>query len=62
MTKEEIEEYGILRFHSDYGKHKVDIAIPGDATIYEVGEAIKAFLLATGFSESLVSEILDLPQ
>ncbi len=62
ITQEQIDEYGVFQFYSDYGKHKVDISILGDSTIYEVGAAFKAFLLASGFSESLVSEILDLPE
>ena len=57
--KKEIEEYGIFVFYSDYGKHAVTIKARGDSTIYEVGEAFKAFLLASGFSESLVAEILE---
>lgn len=57
--EERIEEYGILVFYSSYGKHEVTIALNGDSTIHEVGSALKAFLLATGFSESLVAEILD---
>jgi len=56
--KKEIEEYGIFVFYSDYGKHAITVKISGDSTIYEVGEAFKAYLLATGFSESLVAEIL----
>lgn len=61
MTKKEIEEYGVIRFHSDYGNHKVTIELPGDADIHKVGEAFRSFLLATGFSESTLAEILDIP-
>ncbi len=57
--EERIDDTGILVFFSSYGKHEVTISINGDATIYEVGSALRAFLLATGFTESLVSEILD---
>lgn len=57
--KQEIEEYGVFVFYSDYGKHAITVKIKGDSTIYEVGEAFKAFLLASGFSESLVAEILE---
>jgi hypothetical protein len=57
--KNEIEEHGIFVFYSDYGKHAVTIKVRGDSTIYEVGEAFKAFLLASGFTESLVAEILE---
>jgi hypothetical protein len=62
VLAKQIEEYGLIGFYSTYGKHNVSIDISGDANIYEVGAAFKAFLLATGFSETLVSEILDLPE
>lgn len=59
MTKKEIEEYGVIRFFSDYGNGKVAVELPGDADIYKVGEAFRSFLLATGFSPSTIAEILD---
>jgi hypothetical protein len=58
----QIEEYGIIGFYSTYGKHNVAIDISGDATIYDVGAAFKAFLLATGFPPGTIAEILDLPE
>lgn len=62
ITKKEIEEYGVIRFYSDYGKHKVNIELPGDADIYQVGEAIRSFLLATGFSAVNIKEILEIEE
>lgn len=59
LTEKEIEEYGVIRFFSDYGKHQVTLELRGDSDIYAVGEALRSFLLATGFSESLVAEILE---
>lgn len=58
----QIEEYGIIGFYSTYGKHNVAIDISGDANIYDVGAAFKAFLLATGFSPVTIAEILELPE
>lgn len=58
----QIEENGIIGFYSSYGRYDTHITLSGDADIHMVGEALRAFLLATGFSESLVKEILDLPE
>jgi len=59
MTEQEIEECGVIRFFSNYGKHQVTIELSGDADIYEVRDALRAFLLATGFGKSNVDEILE---
>lgn len=56
---EQIEEFGIIGFYSTYGKHNVAIDISGDANIYDVGAAFRAFLLATGFEPATIAEILD---
>jgi hypothetical protein len=62
LTEKEIEDYGVIRLFSDYGKHQITIELRGDATIFEVGTALKAFLSATGFSASLIDEILEVPE
>ena len=62
LTDKEIEEYGVIRFFSDYGKHQVTIELRGDSDIYEVGSALRAFLSATGFSANLIEEILEVEE
>jgi hypothetical protein len=62
LTDKEIEDYGVFRFFSDYGKHQVTIELRGDSTIYEVAAALRAFLTASGFSESLIQEILEVQE
>jgi hypothetical protein len=59
LTNEEIEEYGVIRLFSDYGKHQVTIELRGDADIYQVRDGLRGFLLATGFAKSNVDEILE---
>lgn len=61
-TQEQIDTYGIIGFYSTYGKYETHIVLNGDADIHEVGEALNAFLLATGFSPSTIAEILDIPK
>lgn len=62
LTKKEIDDYGVIRFQSDYGHHKVSVELKGDATITEVAEAFRSFLLATGFSKSNIDDVLDIEE
>ncbi len=62
LTKKEIDDYGVIRFYSDYGKHRVSIELKGDATIYEAAEAFRSFLLATGYSKKNIDEVLDIEE
>jgi hypothetical protein len=59
LTNEEIEEYGVIRLFSDYGNHQVTIELRGDADIFQVRDALRSFLLATGFARDNVNEILE---
>lgn len=50
------EVRGLIRFYSDYGNSRITVELAGDSHIDRVVEAVQAFLLATGYSESSVKE------
>lgn len=65
MNNNKFESYTILKHvtgdnHSQYtGIRDVSMTVDGDATLHEMFQAFRNFLLAIGYAETAVSEFVE---